>query len=87
MSSFDDIARLKRQFGGAPPLATVLRVAASLVVAVAVARLVPGEGKVTTLAALILAGLVFLIVLILLREFGPEDRAKFARILGKRSGR
>jgi stage V sporulation protein B len=75
---------LKRQFGGSPPLATVLRVAASLVVAVGVARMVPGEGKIITLAALILAGLVFVVALILLREFGPEDRAKFARILGKK---
>ena len=48
------------------------------------ARLVPGEGKIITLVALILAGLVFLVALILLREFGPEDRAKFARILGKK---
>ena len=49
-----------------------------------VARLVPGEGKLITLVTLPLAGIVFLVALILIREFGPEDRAKFARILGKR---
>jgi stage V sporulation protein B len=75
---------LKRQFGGAAPLATVVRVAVSVSVAVGVARLVPGEGKLITVVTLPLAGIVFLAVLILIREFGPEDRAKFARILGKR---
>jgi hypothetical protein len=39
---------------------------------------------VITLGVLPLAGLIFLVVLFLLREFGPEDRAKFARILGRR---
>jgi stage V sporulation protein B len=75
---------LKRQFGGVAPLATVVRVAVSVSVAVGVARLVPGEGKLLTLMTLPLAGVVFLVVLILIREFGPEDRAKFARILGKK---
>jgi len=75
---------LKRHFGGAAPLATVVRVAVSVSVSVGVARLVPGEGKLITLVTLPLAGIVFLAVLILIREFGPEDRAKFARILGKR---
>lgn len=75
---------LKRQFGGAAPLATVVRVAVSVSVAVGVARLIPGEGKLLTLMTLPLAGVVFLVVLILIREFGPEDRAKFARILGRK---
>jgi stage V sporulation protein B len=74
---------LRRQFGGAAPLATAVRVAVSVSVAVGVARLVPGEGKLLTLMVLPLAGVVFLVVLVLLREFGPEDRAKFARILGR----
>jgi stage V sporulation protein B len=75
---------LKRQFGGGAPLATVIRVAVSVGAAVGVARLIPGQGKVITLGVLPLAGLIFLVALVLLREFGPEDRAKFARILGRR---
>jgi hypothetical protein len=75
---------LKRQFGGVAPLATVVRVAVSVAIAVAVARMVPGEGKLLTVVTLPLAGVIFLAALILLREFGPEDRAKFARILGKK---
>jgi stage V sporulation protein B len=75
---------LKRHFGGSAPLATVVRVGASLAAALVLARLVPGQGKLMTLVVLPFAGLVFLVALILLREFGPEDRVKFARILGKR---
>jgi O-antigen/teichoic acid export membrane protein len=75
---------LKRRFGGVAPLATLVRVSVSVSVAVGVARLIPGEGKLVTLMTLPLAGVVFLVVLILIREFGPDDRAKFARILGRR---
>jgi O-antigen/teichoic acid export membrane protein len=75
---------LKRQFGARPPLATALRVGVSVVAGVLVGRLVPGQGKIITLMALPLAGLTFLVALVLLREFAPEDRAKFARILGRR---
>ena len=48
-----------------------------------IGRLVPGEGKVVTLGVLAAAGLVFLVALIVLGEFGPQDRAKFRRILGR----
>jgi hypothetical protein len=75
---------LKRQFGGVAPLATVVRVAVSVAIAVAVARMVPGEGKLLTVVTLPLAGVIFLAALILLREFGTVDRAKFARSLGEK---
>ena len=74
---------LKRQFGGGPPLATVGRVAVALGAALAVGRLVPGQGKIVTLITLALAGVSFVVVLILMREFGVEDRAKLRRILGR----
>ncbi len=75
---------LKRQFGARPRWRRWCAWRWRLSVAVGVARLVPGEGKLITLVTLPLAGIVFLAALILIREFGPEDRAKFARILGKR---
>jgi stage V sporulation protein B len=75
---------LRRRFGAVAPLTTVLRVAAAVTAAVVVARLVPGQGKLLTVLVLPFAGVIFLGVLILLREFGAEDRAKFARIVGRR---
>jgi hypothetical protein len=49
--------------------------------AVVAARLVPGHGKIVGLAVMALAGIAYLAVLILTREFGPDDRAKFAKIV------
>ncbi len=74
---------LRRRFEALPPLATLTRVLVSAAAALAVARLVPGDGKLSTVVALAAAGVVFLVALILLREFGPTDRAKFRRILGR----
>ena len=75
---------IRRQFQAGPPLPTVLRVAVSMAAALAFARFFPGQGKLITLVVLALSGVVFLGVLIALREFGAEDRAKFARILGQK---
>jgi stage V sporulation protein B len=75
---------VRRQFQAGPPSATVVRVLVSAGVALAVGRFAPGQGKIATLLILAVSGLVFLIVLILLREFGPQDRAKVMKILGRR---
>jgi stage V sporulation protein B len=74
---------VRRRFEALPPLASVVRVLISTAAAVAVGRLMPGSGKLATIAALLAAGVVFLLGLILLGEFGPQDRAKFRRILGR----
>jgi O-antigen/teichoic acid export membrane protein len=72
---------LRARLGGMPPLATVARVAAALAGAVIAARLVPGHGKLVGFAVMALAAVTYATVLIVTREFGPEDRAKFARVL------
>lgn len=76
---------LRRRFSAGPPLATVVRVAVAAAMAIAAGRFVPGEGKIVSLAAVALAGVIFLGALIVLREFGPQDRAKFRKILSRRS--
>ena len=64
----------------APAAATVVRVGLAMAAAVVAARLVPGHGKVVGLAVMALAGIAYVAVLIVTREFGPEDRAKFAKV-------
>ena len=44
------------------------------------ARLVPGQGKIVGFAVMALTGLTYVAVLVVTREFGPEDRAKFAKV-------
>jgi O-antigen/teichoic acid export membrane protein len=71
---------LRARFGGGPPIATVLRVLLAMAAAVVAARLVPGHGKVVGLAVMALAGIAYVAVLVVTREFGPDDRAKFAKV-------
>ncbi len=74
---------LRRRFQAGPPLASVIRVVVASSATLVAARLVPGEGKLLTLGVLVASGVVFLVALIVLGEFGPQDRAKFRRILGR----
>jgi O-antigen/teichoic acid export membrane protein len=78
------VVYVRRQFQAGPPPATVVRVLISAGAALAVGRFSPGQGKIATLLILAVSGVVFLVVLILLREFGPQDRAKVMKILGRR---
>jgi O-antigen/teichoic acid export membrane protein len=78
------IVILRTQLGGAFPLPTVLRVAAAMAAAIVAARLVPGHGKIVGLAVMALAAIAYVAVLVATREFGPEDRAKFAKVLRRR---
>ncbi|HEY0711073.1 MAG TPA: oligosaccharide flippase family protein, partial [Polyangia bacterium] len=75
---------IRRQFEAGPPLASVIRIAVATAVAVAAGRFFPGSGKIATLIALAVTGVVYLVTLVAIREFGPDDRAKFAKILGRR---
>jgi hypothetical protein len=49
------------------------------------ARLVPGQGKMVGFVAMALTAVTYVAVLLITREFGPEDRAKFAKVLRRRS--
>jgi stage V sporulation protein B len=71
---------LRMQLGGMPPLATMARVGLAVAAAVVAARLVPGQGKIVGFAVMALVGLTYVAVLVVTREFGPEDRAKFAKV-------
>jgi O-antigen/teichoic acid export membrane protein len=71
---------LRARLGGMPPVATVARVALALAGALLAARLVPGHGKVVGFAVIALTGITYVAVLVITREFGAEDRAKFARV-------
>jgi stage V sporulation protein B len=72
---------LRRSFAAAAPAATLARVAAAVVAATLVGRFVPGAGKIASLLALALAGLAYVVVLLVLGEFGATDRAKWRKIL------
>ena len=72
---------LRARFSAGPPPATVARVGLAMAAAVVAARLVPGHGKIVGLAVMALAGIAYVGVLIVAREFGPEDRAKFAKFV------
>jgi O-antigen/teichoic acid export membrane protein len=78
------IVILRARFGGAFPLATVARVAVAVAAAILAARFVPGHGKILGLAVMALAAIAYALALAVTREFGPEDRAKFARVLRRR---
>jgi stage V sporulation protein B len=71
---------LRARLGGMPPPATVARVALALAGAFIAARLVPGHGKIVGFAVMALTGITYVAVLVVTREFGPEDRAKFAKV-------
>jgi O-antigen/teichoic acid export membrane protein len=77
---------LRRRFGAGLPLASALRVVLAVALAVLVARVLPGAGKVAGLAAMALAGIVYVGTLLLAREFGPSDREKFLKILRRKRG-
>lgn len=72
---------LRTRLGGGLPLATVARVAASAGAAVVVARFLPAHGKIMGLAAIAAVGIVYVVVLVALGEFGADDKAKVRRIL------
>lgn len=79
---------LWRRFAALPPLASVLRILLAAALAVGVARILPGSGKLAGLGAIAAAGIAFAATLLLTREFGATDREKFAKILKlKRSPR
>jgi len=72
---------LWRRFSAMPPLLSILRVGAAAVLATALGRVMPGQGKLAGLAATAAAGIAFAVALMGLREFGATDREKFAKIL------
>ena len=71
---------LRTGLGGMPPLATIARVALALAGAVVAARFVPGHGKLLGFAVMAMVGIAYVAILVVTREFGPEDRAKFAKV-------
>ncbi|HET6280821.1 MAG TPA: polysaccharide biosynthesis C-terminal domain-containing protein, partial [Polyangia bacterium] len=78
------VVYMRQRLGGKPPLGTVGRVALAVLAAVIAGRFLPAHGKVLGLAATVAIGIVYLAVLVASGEFGPADRAKFARILRRR---
>jgi len=72
---------LWRRFSALPPLLSVLRIGAAATAAIVAARLIPGSGKLVGLAGSAVAGAVFALGLIVLREFSATDKEKFAKIL------
>jgi stage V sporulation protein B len=78
------IIYLRRRFSAGPPLLTVLRVGVAAAAAITVGRLVPGTGKLVGLLVLGVVALVFVAVLLLVRELGPADTAKLRKVLRRR---
>jgi len=71
---------LRTRLGGMPPAATMVRVALALAGAVIAARLVPGHGKLLGFAVMAMVGFAYVAILVVTREFGADDRAKFAKV-------
>jgi hypothetical protein len=78
------VVYLRRRFSAGPPLLTVLRVGVAAAAAITVGRLVPGTGKLVGLLVLGVVALVFVAVLLLVRELGPADTAKLRKVLRRR---
>jgi stage V sporulation protein B len=78
------VVYVRARLGGTPPVATVLRVAVSMTAAIVAAYFVPGHGKILGLAATAVAAIVYAVALVVTGEIGPEDRAKFARVIRRR---
>jgi O-antigen/teichoic acid export membrane protein len=75
------VVYLRLRLGGNPPLATVARVAIAGGVVLVVGRFLPVGSKIVGLAATVIVAVLYFAVLIVLREFGPADRAKIRKIL------
>ena len=78
------VAYLRVRLGGSPPPVTILRVGTAAAAAVLVGRFLPAQGKILGLCTIAVVGVVYLGVLVATGEFGPDDRAKFARVLRRR---
>jgi O-antigen/teichoic acid export membrane protein len=78
------IVLVRRNLGGSPPLRTVARVALAVGVVVLIGRFVPAHGKLLGLALTVVLAALYVAILVVTGEFGPADRAKFARILRRR---
>ena len=70
--------------GGSVPLRTAVRVFVAAAAAVMVGRVLPGHGRIVGAAITVLVAIIYFTVLVLLREFGPTDQAKFRQILTRR---
>jgi O-antigen/teichoic acid export membrane protein len=75
---------LRRRFGPITPVATVVRVAIAGTAVTVAGKFAPVAGKLVTIGMLAALGAAFIIILIVLGEFGAQDRASFKRILGRR---
>jgi O-antigen/teichoic acid export membrane protein len=78
---FAALLYLWRRFSAFPPLLSIIRVVIAATASTLIGRLVPGAGTVMGLFAIGIAGITYALTLFILREFGPTDREKFARIL------
>jgi O-antigen/teichoic acid export membrane protein len=78
------VVYLRARLGGTPPVGTVVRVAIAMAAATIAAHVVPGHGKIVGLAATAIAAIVYAAALLVTGEIGPEDRAKFARVLRRK---
>jgi stage V sporulation protein B len=75
---------IRVRMGGSAPPSTIGRIVVAGTAAILVGRVLPGGGKLLGLAVTALVTVVYLGGLILLREFGPTDRAKFRKVLVRR---
>jgi stage V sporulation protein B len=75
---------LWRKLGAFVPLLSLVRVAAAVVAALAVGRVIPFETPLMTLIEAAIVGLVYLVVLIATRELGKADLKAIAAVRAKR---
>jgi stage V sporulation protein B len=78
------VGYIRVRLAGSAPAGTVVRVLVAGSIALLLGRVMPGQGKVAGLAISGLVAVVYVACLVVLREFGPEDRAKLRKVLGRR---
>jgi stage V sporulation protein B len=73
-----------RQFGAFIPAASAVRIVVAAAVSLFVGRQMPNIGKIATLAECAAVFILYLTVLVVIREFKKQDLEQLKRILSKR---
>jgi stage V sporulation protein B len=78
------VGYIRVRLAGSAPAGTIVRVVIAASIAVMVGRVLPGQGKAIGLASAVLVAMIYFASLVVLREFGREDRNKLRKVLKRR---
>ena len=75
---------LWRLYGSPISVGTVVRVIITGAIIVVAGRMLPEMNRILSLLVAALAGILFLVGLVIAREFGEEDKERFLRVIQRR---